>query len=155
MHASNQITCNNCVTRGVFFFLRLRSLVFLISELRDCPLSKTKPEKTADILRRHHWFPREMASGKWALKVHTDDATLPKTPSCIWLVEANFPHSTTNEKHDPDPGICSRPSDLISRDESSHGVAKRRLFSRAIPKTALIGIPVTFLFFLFFFRLKS
>ena len=31
------------------------------------------PEKTADISRRHHWFPREMTSGKRAQKFNTDD----------------------------------------------------------------------------------
>ena len=70
--------CNNCVTRGVFF-LRLRSLVSLISELTDFLLSKTKLEKTADILQ----FPREMASEERAKKFHTDEATLPKITLCI------------------------------------------------------------------------
>ena len=30
-----------------------------------------KPEKTADNLRRHYWFPREMMSEKRAQKFHT------------------------------------------------------------------------------------
>ena len=33
-------------------------------------------EKTADISRRHHWFPREMMTEKRAQKFHTDDALL-------------------------------------------------------------------------------
>ena len=37
--------------------------------------------ETADILRRHHCFPREMMSEKRAQKFHTDDASLP-----IWVV---------------------------------------------------------------------
>ena len=68
----------------VFFSLRLCSLVSLISELRDCPLSKRKPEKTAEILRRYYWFPREISSEKRAEKFHNDDATLPRFAS-DWL----------------------------------------------------------------------
>ena len=82
IHASNQM-CNNCVTRGDFS-LCLCSLVSLISELRDCPLSKTKPEKTAEILRRYHWFPREITSEERAEKFLTDDSTLPRFSS-EWL----------------------------------------------------------------------
>ena len=37
------------------------------------------PEKTADILRRQHWFPREMMSEKQAQKFHTDDASLARS----------------------------------------------------------------------------
>ena len=36
----------------------------------------SEPEKSADILRRHHWFPRQMTSEKRAQKFHTDDASL-------------------------------------------------------------------------------
>ena len=35
------------------------------------------PEKTADILRRHHLFPRELMSEKRAHKIHTDYTLLP------------------------------------------------------------------------------
>ena len=31
-----------------------------------------QPEKTANIWRRHHWFPCKMTSEKWAQKFHTD-----------------------------------------------------------------------------------
>ena len=156
------IRCVTIVSQEVFFFLRLCGFVSLISELRDCPLCKTKPEKTAEILRRYHWFPREITSEERAEKFHTDDATLPITWLCIWLVQANFPHGTTNQKHYPDPGtdtssvwnFYARSSDVISRDETSDGVAKCWIFPQAIHTTALIGIPVAFLFF-FVFRLKS
>ena len=37
-----------------------------------------QPEKTADISRRHQWFPRELTSEKRALKFHTDDESLPR-----------------------------------------------------------------------------
>ena len=78
------IICVTIMSREVFFFLRLRSLVSLISELRDCLLSKTKPEKRAEILRRYQWFPREISCEERAEKFHTDDATLPRFPS-DWL----------------------------------------------------------------------
>ena len=42
-----------------------------------------KPEKTADILRRHHWSPREMTSEKRAQKFHTDDASLSRSGQCF------------------------------------------------------------------------
>ena len=35
------------------------------------------PDKTADISRRHHWFPRELTSEKRVHKFHTDDVPLP------------------------------------------------------------------------------
>ena len=41
-------------------------------------LEPTQPEKTADILRRYHWFPREMKSEEQAQKFHTDDVSLPR-----------------------------------------------------------------------------
>ena len=37
------------------------------------------PEKTVDILRRHHWFPYKMTSEEGAQKFHTDDMSLPRT----------------------------------------------------------------------------
>ena len=42
-------------------------------------LRKYYLEKTADIWRRYHWFPREMTSEKPAQKFHTDDASLPRS----------------------------------------------------------------------------
>ena len=38
----------------------------------------------------HHWFPREMTSEKRAQKFHTNDASLPISGQCFWLVEENF-----------------------------------------------------------------
>ena len=78
------IRCVTIVSREVFFFLRLCGFVSLISELRDCPLYKTKPKKTAEILRRYHWLPRETSCEERAEKFHTDDATLPRFSS-DWL----------------------------------------------------------------------
>ena len=34
------------------------------------------PEETADISRRHNWFPREMTSEEWAEKFHDNDVSL-------------------------------------------------------------------------------
>ena len=64
----------------------------------------SQPEKTADISRRHHCFPREMTSQKRVQKVHSDDASLPRSGWCFWLVEANFRRGTTNQKNYPDLG---------------------------------------------------
>ena len=80
-----------------------------------------------DISWRHHWFLREMTSEKRAQKFHTDDASLPRSGWCFWLVESNFPRGTTNQKHYPDLGsdassvwnFCARSSDVISRRDQS------------------------------------
>ena len=93
-------------------------------------------EKTADISRRHHWFPREMTSEKQAQKFHTDDATLLSSIKCFWLVEENFPHGTTNQKHYPNQGrVASSVWNFRARfcqtsipGETSAGIAECRLF---------------------------
>ena len=64
-------------------------------------------------------FPAE----KRAQKFHTDDASLPRSGQCFWLVEANFTSSTTNQKHYTDLGsdpssvwnFWNRFSDVVSR----------------------------------------
>ena len=66
-----------------------RSTRFLVHSLK----------KTADTSRRHHLFPRKMTSEKRAQKFHTDDVSLHTSGWCFWLVEANFPRGTTNQKH--------------------------------------------------------
>ena len=45
-----------------------------------------QPEKTANIWRRYHWFPLQMTFEKQAQKFHTDDASLPRSGWCFWLV---------------------------------------------------------------------
>ena len=70
------------------------------------------PEKTADISRRHHWFPRQMTSEKQAQKFHTDDVTLLSSIKCFWLVEENFPHCMTHDQSEALPK--SRQSRVIS-----------------------------------------
>ena len=49
-------------------------------------------------------FLHEMTSEKRAQKFHSDDASLPRSGLCFWLVETNFPRGTTNQKHYPDLG---------------------------------------------------
>ena len=56
------------------------------------------PEKTADFLRHHHWFPGERTSEKRAQKLHTDDMSLPRSGKWFWLAEANFPSGPTKSK---------------------------------------------------------
>ena len=83
-----------------------------------------KPEKTADIWRRYHWFSRQMTSEKRAQKFHNDDASLPRAGWCFWLVESHFLCGTTNQKHYPNLGsdvssvwnFCARFSDVIWRE---------------------------------------
>ena len=41
--------------------------------------SPLEPEKRANILRCHHWFPAEMSPEKRAQKFHTDDESLPRS----------------------------------------------------------------------------
>ena len=62
------------------------------------------PEKTADIWRRYHWFPRQMTSEKRAQKFHTDDASLLSSGQCFWLVVPRGKVISTNKKHYPDVG---------------------------------------------------
>ena len=51
---------------------------------------------------------KQMTSEKRAQKFNTDDVSLPRSGWCFCLVESNFPHDTTNQKHRPDLGIISR-----------------------------------------------
>ena len=98
------------------------------------------PEKTADISRRYHWLPREMTSEKQAQKFHTYDATLLSSIKCFWLVEDNFPHCTTSQKHYPNQGrVASSVWNFRARfcqtsipGETSAGVAECRLFPQTI-----------------------
>ena len=84
-------------------------------------------------------FPRQMTSEKRAQKLHIDDASLPRSGYCFWLVESNFPRGTTSQKHYPDLGsdassvwnFCARFSDIIWREITSCSVTKCRLFSQA------------------------
>ena len=58
--------------------------------------------------RRHFATPSTVSprktSEKRAQKFLTDDASLPRSGQCFWLVEANFTSGTTNQKHYPNPG---------------------------------------------------
>ena len=47
-----------------------------------------------------------MTSEGWAQKFHTDDVSLPRSGSYIWLVEANVPRGTNNQKYTQWHVIC-------------------------------------------------
>ena len=91
-------------------------------------------EKTADIWRCYHWFPREKASEKHAQKFHTDTRHYR-----IWVVLlircSIFP---TNQKHYLDLGsdmssvwkVCARSWDVISRENQCWRREMSALFSR-------------------------
>ena len=51
---------------------------------------KSVPGKPS-LLRRCHWFSRQMTSEKRAQKFHTDDASLPRCGKCFWLAENLLP----------------------------------------------------------------
>ena len=62
-------------------------------------------EKTDDISRRHQRFAREMTSEKLVQKFHVNDASLPRSGYCFWLVVPRVKFALTNQKHYPDLGI--------------------------------------------------
>ena len=47
------------------------NLVLLVVHIWESKALYQEPKKTADILRLHHWFPREMTSEKRVQKFHT------------------------------------------------------------------------------------
>ena len=96
--------------------------------------------------RRHFATPPSVSprktSEKRAQRFHTDDASLPKSGQCFWLVEANFTSGTTNQKHYPNLG-----SDASSV-RNFHVVVTLRIVvcflrlhpSRTLCKSPLIGV---------------
>ena len=51
--------------------------MILIIEKMQKPFSyHCWPEKTANIVQGHHWFPRDMMSEEQALKFHTDNMSI-------------------------------------------------------------------------------
>ena len=88
--------------------------------------------KTADIKRRQHWFPREMTSGERKQKFHTDDALLDNSSDCglKQISHAARPIIRTS-------GLVTQ---TLCRGETSDGVAKCRLLSRANQKAVRVHI---------------
>ena len=82
-----EITCLHFISEGPFYF------------------RKRIAWKNSQYLEMPPLVPQEMTSEEWAQKFHTDDMSLPRSVSYFWLVEANFPHGTTNQKHCPN--LCS------------------------------------------------
>ena len=80
-----------------------------------------------------------MTSEKRAQKFRTDDKSLPRSGECCWLVKANFPRGTTNQKNYQDldseassvRNFCARFSDVIWR-ENQWRRRESRLFSQVM-----------------------
>ena len=94
--------------------------------------------------------------------LHTDDVSLPSSWLHFRLVEANFPHSLTNQKHYTDLGrlvmhhqnrISALASHTSFHRESSDDVAKCWLFSQDNSK-AIPGISLLYKFIQVFFIWK-
>ena len=143
------IRCVTIVSREVFFPLRLCSLMSLITELRDCPLSKTKLEKTA-------WFPREMASQERAKKFRTDDV--------VYLIGwIKFPTRHDQSEVLPRSGYWHIISMKCLRSFLRRHFASRKQWWRREMLTFSLGLPQTLRRLVFkgnfysflFFRLKS
>ena len=82
-------------------------------------------------MHRHYWFPCEMTPlvrnssleiPYWWSVYQQPGSHNPELGWCFWVVEANFPHSRTNQKHYPYLGsdtsswnFCARFSDVILR----------------------------------------
>ena len=94
------------------------------------------PEKTADILQRHHWFSREMTSEERAQKFHIDDAHYPDLGSAFdWFVNLPQPIRSTTQiwvvtVHQYRI-FALVPQTSFRGKISANGIAKCRLFSQA------------------------
>ena len=102
-------------------------------------LSSLRKQPTVGDASRYHWFSRQMTSEKRAPKFRTDDASLPRSGQCLWLVLPRGKFDSTNQKHYPDLGSDASSvwnSALVSQTsfggETSGSVAKCLLFSQAI-----------------------
>ena len=60
-------------------------------DLKRHPSVLLRPSKTADILRRHYWFPSEMTSEKKVQKFHTDDVPLPRSGLSLLIGSRKLP----------------------------------------------------------------
>ena len=69
--------CRQCAES--FFLSQHQNFLVTDTELHFPTIKKNEPEKTADISRRHHWFPREMTSENRVQKFRVDDVSLPKS----------------------------------------------------------------------------
>ena len=81
LHKSTVHANDVMVAQFVFLFLA-RSIFRETStevDVETVSYGKKIACETADISRRHHWFPGEMTSEKRAQKFHIDDASLPRS----------------------------------------------------------------------------
>ena len=120
-----------------YFSRNLSELSVRLNEYRR------QPEKTADIWRRFHWFPRQMTSENRAQKFHTYEASLPDLGSTSdWLNLIS--HAARPIKSATQILVVTRHlygiSALVSQEsfggETSGNVPKCRLFSQAISTTS-------------------
>ena len=65
---------------------------------------------------------------------HTDDASLPRSGLCFWLVESNFPLGTTDQKHDQDLG-----SDASSVMDFLRSFLRRHLAGKPVVASPNVG----------------
>ena len=125
--------------RYPYFFLVVASKMYCWNDVTLYVFMKHAkyPNNTADVLRRHHWFPCEMESEDQVQKFHTDDVLLPWSWYCSdWLCrEGNLLQRIKSailiwvvSRHQY--GISSFVPQTSFWREASGGVAKYRLFSQ-------------------------
>ena len=93
------VSCHGLTGRCFFFFY----FYFLLEETAPILNFSLRFWNKSLVASENSWHfatpPREMTSEKREQKFHTVDASLPRSGLCFWLVEANFRHDTTNQKH--------------------------------------------------------
>ena len=100
----NKKTAANWVWKS----FRFNFIYIIVSNQMGC---FSYPEKTGDIPRRQHWFPREITSEERAQKFHSHDASLPRSD---WLeICFNQPHLGNDTSSVWN--FCTRFWDVISR----------------------------------------
>ena len=123
-HLETSLTVSGWKEKSVFHLDRINARI----------LKKKRGSKTIKW-RRHHRFPREMTSEKWAQKLHTDDASLPRSIWVVLLIGWKF--ASSNQRNTTRIGALTRHQYRTSvfypwtsfRGEISGGVAESRRFS--------------------------
>ena len=93
------LLCKHWFTSSVWNFCRW---------VADVPPRKPSPSGNDDSQKNSGHFMTPslvflwMTSGEQLQKFHTNQVL--GSGLCFWLLEANFPHATTNQKHSPDQG---------------------------------------------------
>ena len=101
---------------------------------------KNQPEKTADISRCHHWFPRKMTSEKRVQKFHTDDVWV----LIVFLI--GWKYVSSCQKHTLAPEVRSKPCFQYgwwsSREEPLVTQASNLISMREISSDFWTGSPI-------------